>query len=169
MLHHLRSAAGTGNHSLGIGQGGVDDGGVGGVAAGDDSPQALRIDAEYKDYWKAMADGSPVRRISNDDLYQLFFYTQRIQLRHQLSQPPDAYIICPLPEETERVDPVISDRFTNVKWQSGAEVPSKLNLLLLPLGEILQRLSAGGHPMLPRIIVEMQDETPHALSQLGMK
>ncbi len=54
------------------------------------------IDAKYKPYWPAAADGlTPARKISNADLYQLFFYQQRLQRKFNLPAPPVAVIASP--------------------------------------------------------------------------
>jgi 5-methylcytosine-specific restriction enzyme subunit McrC len=99
------------------------------------------IDAKYKDYWEASADGSPARRVSNEDLYQLFFYAQRLQLRYRLPSPPAAVIIAPVPAADERGGQVVAGRFTRVTWQAGPDsTPCHLQLLLLPLTDHLRRL-----------------------------
>lgn len=60
------------------------------------------IDAKYKPYWKMDSDSAkPVRKIGNEDLYQLFFYQQRLQRKYHLSSPPKAFIATPLPGEEE--------------------------------------------------------------------
>ena len=105
-----------------------------------DRPVAV-VDAKYKSYWEASADGSPVRKVSNEDLYQLFFYAQRLQLRHHLERPPAAVILAPTPAADERAGRVIGGRFTTVKWHAGSEAGScHLRLLLLPLTDLLRRL-----------------------------
>jgi 5-methylcytosine-specific restriction enzyme subunit McrC len=108
-----------------------------------DVPIAV-IDAKYKELWQATDDGTPVRRIGNDDLYQLFFYAQRLQLRHGLASPPPAVIVCPLPEDDEREADVIGDRFTRITWRAGSEVACSIELLMLPLTLTLRQMAKEG-------------------------
>lgn len=57
------------------------------------------IDAKFKPrYMRAQADGSvsPADRVSNEDLYQLFFYQSRLQALYKLSTPPAAFVVAPL-------------------------------------------------------------------------
>jgi hypothetical protein len=105
----------------------------------DDIPVAV-IDAKYKEYWKGSTpDRLPLRRIDNADLYQLFFYSQRLQLRYGLPRPPKAIIVSPLPAEDEREGtPVVADQFRQVVWRAGQESPSQLHLVLLPITDILR-------------------------------
>lgn len=100
------------------------------------------VDAKYKNYWPAAADKSPLKRISNEDLYQLFFYAQRLQLRHGLTFAPAAFIFAPLPAADERDSTVICERFTVVRWQAGTQAGCDVALVLLPLTDILRRLSS---------------------------
>jgi len=59
------------------------------------------IDAKYKDYWPATPDGSrPQRKMANEDIYQLFFYQQRIQRLYNLAKPPAAIIAAPFPDDS---------------------------------------------------------------------
>jgi 5-methylcytosine-specific restriction enzyme subunit McrC len=102
------------------------------------------IDAKYKEYWRARASGSPEDRVTNADLYQLFFYSQRAQQRYGLQSPLPALIVSPLPAEDERSVAVIADRFKTVRCGAGG-VPCEVRLVLLPLTDILRRM-AGGEP-----------------------
>jgi 5-methylcytosine-specific restriction enzyme subunit McrC len=101
------------------------------------------VDAKYKEYWPAAADGCPAHRVSNEDLYQLFFYAQRLQLRHRLASAPAAFILAPLPAPDERDRPVIGDRYKVVSWRAGGDAGCDVMLLLLPLTDMLRRLAAG--------------------------
>lgn len=100
---------------------------------------AAVIDAKYKQYWPREADGvRPRRKIANEDIYQLFFYQQRLQRVHNLLAPPSAVIIAPLPDEEERGDDlIISERFSQVKWRSGFDTAGQLRLLLVPVTKLL--------------------------------
>ena len=63
----------------------------------------LVVDAKYKEYWPAAPSSlEPAHRVQNADLYQLFFYALRLQLRYGLEAPPAACIVSPLPAENER-------------------------------------------------------------------
>jgi hypothetical protein len=101
------------------------------------------LDAKYKDYWLARHDESPVHRISNEDIYQLFFYSQRLQARFGVCSPPPAFVLAPLPAKEERRGAIIDSRFTLVRWKAGAESDCSLTLILLPLTDILRYLAAG--------------------------
>lgn len=47
------------------------------------------IDAKYKPYWRARDEVlKPSRKLANEDLYQLFFYQQRLQRKYNLMKPP---------------------------------------------------------------------------------
>lgn len=98
------------------------------------------VDAKYKQYWPADKPSlQPKRRISNADLYQLFFYAQRLQLKHGLAKPPAAYIVSPLPAKDERDgQPEIEDRYKQVVWRAGHECAGDVRLLDLPLTDILR-------------------------------
>ncbi|MBW1947527.1 MAG: hypothetical protein JRI33_06260 [Deltaproteobacteria bacterium] len=105
------------------------------------------IDAKYKPYWVAAADGSPARRISNADIYQLFFYQQRFQRKFDLPKPPLAIIASPLPDEDERDDrPIIAHRFRRVIWQAGSEKAGDVRLLLVPMTKFLRFLIKRERP-----------------------
>ena len=113
------------------------------VASRHGEPVAV-LDSKYKDYWRAQgADGFPANRISNGDIYQLFFYAQRLQIRHKLQSPPEAIIISPIPAEDERVESAISERFCTVRWQVGGDVACRLRLVFVPMTQILRALAAG--------------------------
>ncbi|MCU0290924.1 MAG: McrC family protein [Thermoanaerobaculaceae bacterium] len=104
------------------------------------------IDAKYKDYWRGSGyEREPQQRIANDDLYQLFFYSQRLQLKHALARPPKAIIICPLPSDDERDrTPMLADRYQRVMCRSGHDAPSEVHLVLLPLTDILRDITRAG-------------------------
>jgi 5-methylcytosine-specific restriction enzyme subunit McrC len=112
-----------------------------------DTPVAV-LDAKYKDYWEAdPGSGAPKQRISNEDLYQLFFYAQRLQIRHQLATAPAAVIVSPLPAEDERYGgAVIGKRYRRVVWRAGAGDEVGVSLMLLPMTRILRALRAHRVP-----------------------
>lgn len=98
------------------------------------------VDAKYKEYWLATTDGSrPQRKMANEDIYQLFFYQQRLQRLHGLPKPPLAIIAAPLPDEAERgINGSISERFKEVKWRAGTDISGHVNLLLIPMTQYLR-------------------------------
>ena len=105
------------------------------------------IDAKYKRYWPAAADGfSPVRKIANEDIYQLFFYQQRLQRKFNLPAPPVAVIASPLPEEDERNGPTVAKRFRRIIWQAGPEKAGDVRLLLIPMTKFLRFLIQRERP-----------------------
>lgn len=106
------------------------------------------MDAKYKTYWKANQDGSgPDRKISNKDLYQLFFYQQRLQRKGNLSSLPIALIASPLPDSDEREDrTVISERFRRIIWRAGPERDDDIRLVFIPITQFLRLLEKGFNP-----------------------
>lgn len=96
------------------------------------------IDAKYKEYWKE--EGFlPFKRVSNEDLYQLFFYTQRLQIKYSLPHPPKAFIFAPLPAVDERNGCYpVSERFRKIIWKSRDGMESCVILVLVPMTEILR-------------------------------
>jgi 5-methylcytosine-specific restriction endonuclease McrBC regulatory subunit McrC len=101
------------------------------------------VDAKYKPYWAMRPDGfSPDRKISNEDLYQLFFYQQRMQRKYGLTAPPAAVIAAPLPEEDERGERLcVPNRFQRFRWQAGLEKEGDIRLILIPMTRFLRLLS----------------------------
>ena len=100
------------------------------------------VDAKYKQYWPADTSSlRPKRRISNADLYQLFFYAQRLQLKYDLAKPPAAFIVSPLPAQDERNgQSEIDGRYKRVVWRAGHECAGDVRLLNLPLTDILRSM-----------------------------
>ena len=105
-------------------------------------PSAI-IDAKYKEYWRGQElTDSPVRRISNDDVYQLFFYAQRLQRRYNLPSPPKAIILAPVPASDEREGQrIVGHEYTEVTWQAGNERAGHLQLVLVPMTDILRAVA----------------------------
>lgn len=105
----------------------------------DNVPVAV-IDAKYKNYWRS--DGQiPMDRIGNEDLYQLFFYASRLRTRYALPHLPPAFIVAPLPAEDERGRAgVIPDRFQQVTWRAGNELGGRIQLVLLPVTDLLRAM-----------------------------
>lgn len=100
------------------------------------------IDAKYKDYWRADAStGMPNRRVSNEDLYQLFFYAQRLQLRFAMKHMPPAFIFAPLPAADERDGAgIVASQYSEIVWRAGSDAPSRVRLTFVPLTELLRCL-----------------------------
>jgi 5-methylcytosine-specific restriction enzyme subunit McrC len=99
------------------------------------------IDAKYKNYWAAAQDGQPLNRIANEDLYQLFFYAQRLHSIHQ--SRPAAVIVVPLPAHDELLEQPIGSRFRTITCPGPEASSPKVSLLLLPLTDILRALRRG--------------------------
>ena len=106
------------------------------------------IDAKYKAYWQGKEQGQkPERKISNEDLYQMFFYQLRMQKRHNLTRPPLAVLAAPMPADDERGNaPLVAERFKKIAFQAAAERAGEVRLLLVPMTGLLRRLSEGIHP-----------------------
>lgn len=100
------------------------------------------VDAKYKDYWPGREQTDiPARRISNEDIYQLFFYAQRLQRRHNLPFPPKALIVAPVPASDERGDRrVVGEQFTEVTWRAGNARAGYVQLVLVPITEIFRAM-----------------------------
>jgi 5-methylcytosine-specific restriction enzyme subunit McrC len=105
-----------------------------------DVPVAV-VDAKYKDYWEADPDRLvPLKKISNEDLYQLFFYASRLQAVHRLSQPPMSIIIAPQPTVDELAGRlVIGERFRRVRYCTTMS-EHELSLALLPVATVVDAL-----------------------------
>jgi McrBC 5-methylcytosine restriction system component len=99
------------------------------------------LDAKYKEYWRADQSGRPAKKISNEDLYQVCFYAQRLQIKHSLSQPPSACIVSYVPAIDEQDAKPIEDRFRKVFWRDGSSDPASVQLILIPMTDILRQLS----------------------------
>jgi len=100
------------------------------------------IDAKYKPYWRATDfNGIPERKISNADLYQLFFYQQRMMRKHSLMYQPKAVIASPLPDPDERnATEILSDRYKRITWSAGVEPAGNVHLALIPITGFLRML-----------------------------
>jgi hypothetical protein len=104
------------------------------------------IDAKYKSYWMAADDTlKPLKKISNEDLYQLFFYQQRMQHKYNLTRSPFAIIMSPLPEVDERNNSsVVSKTYKRIFWKAGHEKGGEVNLVLIPMTKILRQFKENG-------------------------
>ena len=114
------------------------------------------IDAKYKDYWATAEDGfNPDRKISNEDLYQLFFYQQRMQRKYGLPSLPLALIAAPLPAEDEREKKlVVHDRFRRIRFHVGVESEGDVRLVLIPITHFLRLLNRGIAPREAALLLE---------------
>ena len=100
------------------------------------------VDAKYKPYWPASVGGRPERKVSTADLYQLFFYAQRLQLKHGLAEPPAAFIASPLPAAKEREAEPIDDRYRRVTWRAGGRAEGVVRLVFVPLTDMLHAVGS---------------------------
>ena len=92
------------------------------------------LDAKYKPYWRTRdAQGTPERKVSTADLYQLFFYAQRLQHQHGLAAPPAALVVAPAPADGASV----AERFRRVAWHAGVDHASAAHLAFVPLARWL--------------------------------
>lgn len=123
------------------------------------------IDAKYKDYWKTAEDGfNPDRKISNEDLYQLFFYQQRMQRKYGLPSLPLALIAAPLPAEDEREEkPIVHVRFRRIRFHVGGESEGDVRLALIPITHFLRLLNRGIAPREAVLLLE-QDLDPDLMN-----
>jgi 5-methylcytosine-specific restriction endonuclease McrBC regulatory subunit McrC len=120
------------------------------------------IDAKYKDYWATAEDGfNPDRKISNEDLYQLFFYQQRMQRKYGLPSLPLALIAAPLPAEDEREKKlIVHERFRRIRFHVGVESEGDVRLVLIPIAHFLRLLNGGISPREAAILVEQDLDSP---------
>ncbi|NWF54260.1 MAG: hypothetical protein HXY45_05645 [Syntrophaceae bacterium] len=116
------------------------------------------IDAKYKDYWAKGEDGfKPERKISNEDLFQLFFYQQRMQRKYGLPSLPFALIAAPLPAEEEREGKmVVPARFLRVRFHAGLGNEGDVRLLLIPITRFLRILNEGIPPREAAIVLDKE-------------
>ncbi|MBU2489821.1 MAG: McrC family protein [Proteobacteria bacterium] len=103
------------------------------------------VDAKYKDYWSAQEKGrQPTKKIRNEDLYQLFFYQQRLRHRHGLPALPPSFIASPLPDLEEREGrPVLPERYRTIIWKSEIGEAGCVRLILIPVTRYLESLVTG--------------------------
>lgn len=96
------------------------------------------VDAKYKMYWPAKAGGQPDRKVSTADLYQLFFYAQRLQVKHGLAEPPLAFLASPLPADEERGADIVGERYREVTWRAGGQQAGTVSLLWIPITRLVR-------------------------------
>ena len=96
------------------------------------------VDAKYKRYWPATDGGQPERKVSTADLYQLFFYAQRLQVKHGLTEPPAAFIASPLPSVDDREAHPVADRYRQVSWRAGGHEAGSVALLWIPMTHLVR-------------------------------
>lgn len=107
-----------------------------------DCPVAV-IDAKFKPrYMKAQEDGRIAYkdRVTNEDLYQLFFYQSRLQTKYRMARPPYAIIVAPIvspdappPAETART----------VIWSDAEGEQTLLRIKPINLPELTRALKSG--------------------------
>lgn len=103
------------------------------------------LDAKYKDYWPMDKTGQrPNRKVANEDLYQLFFYQQRLKQKYNLTENPPAIIISQLPDEDEREGRLtIPERYKRIIYQAGDDTSGDVTLIFLPVTRFLRLLDSG--------------------------
>ena len=85
------------------------------------------IDAKFKPrYLSAEADGTIgyPNRVTNEDLYQLFFYQNRLQRKYNLAAPPFAWIVAPSLENATIPDVT----FRTVHWAESHHIRDRVGL-----------------------------------------
>jgi 5-methylcytosine-specific restriction endonuclease McrBC regulatory subunit McrC len=104
------------------------------------------IDAKYKPYWASDPNKlRPERKVSNEDLYQLFFYQQRMRRKYSFPNLPPAVIAAPLPEEDERNGRTsITQRYKRIRWQTEIERDGDIRLVLIPITRFLRLVRQFG-------------------------
>lgn len=70
------------------------------------------IDAKYKPGLGRLGADGKLAKVANADLYQLFFYAERLRARYGLTAPPRAYIVAP--KDTGSTLP--APRYRTIRW-----------------------------------------------------
>jgi 5-methylcytosine-specific restriction endonuclease McrBC regulatory subunit McrC len=112
------------------------------------------IDAKFKPgYVDSVGRSKVARKVDEGDLYQMFFYANRIQLRHSLPAPVPTYIVAPQLVGTSSP----SSAMLNLTWSD--ETTSVPSLVVLPLNleEVLGRIEkhADSHRALTECAPEL--------------
>jgi len=102
------------------------------------------IDAKYKPRY--VESDSPTmlprsNKVSNADLYQMFFYQARLKYRYEIEEPIPSALVSPrLPGS----GPLPTKELRSIRWKAGdaADVHS-LEVLAVPLQPMLERLGEG--------------------------
>ncbi|WP_196256363.1 5-methylcytosine restriction system specificity protein McrC [Burkholderia gladioli] len=100
------------------------------------------IDAKYKPRYVTRLNPStdaPEAKVTNADIYQLFFYQSRLQVLHKLATPPRAVIIAPLLSELG--PPSVVRRTIKYSDVDGLlSATSRLSVLPIALTQVLSSL-----------------------------
>ena len=91
------------------------------------------VDAKFKPHYTRTQRGKrvpPKNRVSNADIYQMFFYQARIRARYRLERSPRAIIVAPLLQQAAEI--VESERRTAL-WQTEELGSPEFGLSLVPL------------------------------------
>lgn len=111
------------------------------VYAGD-SPLAV-LDSKYKPRYTTGGTAVPMAsRVTLDDAYQLFFYSERLRRLSGVSQAIPAFIVAPMLDDPAKLPPL---RRRSVVWheQKGADATG-LRVVPVPLVAALDVLLCGG-------------------------
>lgn len=120
------------------------------------------IDAKFKPRYvsPSPADSdSPIGRVTNDDIYQLFFYQSRLQSIGQLSRLPRAVILAPLLNGSASSSVARRTVLWSDKGNGKFEEPS-LRVVPVPIQEVLEGLQSRGEydvavDCMPEVIAEL--------------
>jgi hypothetical protein len=105
------------------------------------------IDAKYKrQYVEGWTGGGllPRNKVSNEDLYQMFFYQARLKYRYKLTRSIASALIAPQLPGASECPPV---EYRAIRWKaSEGHDEHALWLLPLPLEPVLEAMSSGLDP-----------------------
>jgi hypothetical protein len=104
------------------------------------------IDAKFKPRYinrRKPSSNEPEAKVTNADIYQLFFYQTRLQVLHGLAVPPRAAIVAPLLGDFGIADASRRKiRYSEVS--SGRGSASTLSVLPIALAPVLRSLRISG-------------------------
>ena len=113
-----------------------------------DAP-ALIIDAKFKPQYVQARNlaGTPESLVLSADIYQLYFYSQRLSLKHGLKESVPACIVAPTIVQDSKS---IAVKWQTVRWSEyDTENPTiSLNLFSIDLPRLLLGAQRGEHPRL---------------------
>jgi hypothetical protein len=103
------------------------------VLVSEDDVPVLVLDSKFKPrYGSGGRQPTGEHRISREDIFQIFFYANRIAQRRRLSSPIPAAIAAPLLGDSEPP----TDEYRQLHWgEDSKEVGARLTLVLIPVDD----------------------------------
>jgi len=94
-------------------------------------------DIKYKPYSKSLKDGKPVKKVSSADLYQVFFYQQKIRDLHHLPELPLAFIF------SDKHGAGLRDKYRHLSVGYSGDTLNEVHLDFFDVDHISSRLAEG--------------------------